>query len=47
MGAAKAAEKSGDGSKARGYYEKIVAMTDDADDTRSELADARAYVAHH
>jgi hypothetical protein len=44
MGAAKAAAKSGDDSKARDYYEKIVAMTDGADQTRTELADARAYL---
>jgi tetratricopeptide (TPR) repeat protein len=44
MGAAKAAEKAGDHSKARDYYEKIVAMTEGADQTRTELADARAYL---
>jgi uncharacterized protein HemY len=44
MGAAKAAAKSGDDSKARDIYEKIVAMTDGADQTRTELADARAYL---
>jgi uncharacterized protein HemY len=44
MGAAKAAAKSGEDAKARNYYEKIVAMTDGADQTRTELADARAYL---
>jgi hypothetical protein len=47
MGAAKAAEKSGDDAKARDYYEKIVAMTDGADQTRTELADARAFLNKH
>jgi tetratricopeptide (TPR) repeat protein len=47
MGAAKAAEKSGDDGKAREYYEKIVAMTDGADQTRTELADARAFLTKH
>jgi tetratricopeptide (TPR) repeat protein len=47
LGAAKAAEKSGDDGKARDYYEKIVAMTDGADQTRTELADARAFVNKH
>jgi hypothetical protein len=42
--AAKAAAKSGDGARARDYYEKIVAMTDGADQRRTELADARAYL---
>jgi tetratricopeptide (TPR) repeat protein len=47
LGAAKAAERSGDDAKARDYYEKIVAMTDGADQTRTELADARAFVNKH
>jgi tetratricopeptide (TPR) repeat protein len=47
MGAAKAAEKSGDDAKARDFYEKIVAMTDGADQTRTELADARAFLNKH
>jgi tetratricopeptide (TPR) repeat protein len=47
LGAAKAAEKAGDDAKARDYYEKIVAMTDGADQTRTELADARAFVNKH
>jgi tetratricopeptide (TPR) repeat protein len=47
LGAAKAAEKSGDDGKARDYYEKIVAMTDGADQTRTELADARAFLTKH
>src|SRR4051794_4345712 len=37
MGAAKAAEKSGDNAKARDYYEKIVAMTDGAYQTRTAM----------
>ena len=42
--AAKAAEKSGDMAKARQYYEKIVAIAGDADSTRTEIADARAFL---
>jgi hypothetical protein len=41
-GAAKAAEKSGDKAKAREYSEKIVAIAGGADNTRAEVADARA-----
>jgi hypothetical protein len=44
VGAAKAAEKSGDRSKARDYYQKIVAMAGTADASRSEVADARAFL---
>jgi hypothetical protein len=42
VGAAAAAEKSGDKAKARDYHKKIVAMAGDADNTRTEVADARA-----
>jgi hypothetical protein len=42
VGAAKAAEKSGDKVKAREYSEKIVAIAGGADNTRAEVADARA-----
>ncbi|QWG13851.1 hypothetical protein KMZ29_03830 [Bradyrhizobium sediminis] len=44
VGAAKAAERSGDKTKARHYYEKIVAITDGADTTQAEVAGARAYL---
>jgi tetratricopeptide (TPR) repeat protein len=44
VGAAKAAEKSGDSNKARAYYEKIVAIAVDADKTRTDVADARAHL---
>jgi hypothetical protein len=44
VGAAKAAERSGDGAKAREYYEKVVAIADSADNTRTEVADARAFL---
>jgi hypothetical protein len=44
VGAAKAAEKSGDNAKARQYYEKVVAIAGGADNTRTEVADARAYL---
>src|SRR5947208_1883325 len=45
VGAAAAAEKSGDKAKARGYYQKVVAIAADADKTRTEVADARTFLA--
>ena len=44
VGAAKAAEKSGNSAKARSYYEKVVAIAGGADNTRTEVADARAHL---
>jgi tetratricopeptide (TPR) repeat protein len=44
VGAAKAAESAGDKAKARDYYERIVAIADGADVSRTEVADARAYL---
>ena len=44
VGAAKAAEKTGDKAKAHDYYGKIVAIAADADKTRTEVADARAFL---
>jgi len=44
VGAAKAAEKSGDRIKARAYYEKIVAIAGGADKTRTEVAEARTFL---
>jgi hypothetical protein len=41
-GSAKAAERSGDKAKALEYSEKIVAIAGGADNTRAEVADARA-----
>src|SRR4249920_2984161 len=43
VGAAKAAEKSGESVKAREYYGKVIAIAANADKTRSDIADARAY----
>jgi Tfp pilus assembly protein PilF len=43
-GAATSAEKAGDKAKAKEYYEKIVAIADGADNSRTEVADARAYL---
>ena len=43
-GAATSAAKAGDNAKAKEYYEKIVAIADGADDSRTEIADARAYL---
>jgi tetratricopeptide (TPR) repeat protein len=45
VGAAKAAEKSGDKAKAREYYGKIVTIAADADKSRTEVADARSFLA--
>jgi Tfp pilus assembly protein PilF len=45
VGAARAAEKAGDAAKARQYYAKVVAQAADADTVRTEVAEARAYVA--
>jgi tetratricopeptide (TPR) repeat protein len=45
LGAAKAADKAGDASKARQYYAKAVALAQDADPVRPELAAARAFLA--
>jgi hypothetical protein len=42
VGSAKAAERSGDKAKALEYSEKIVAIAGGADNTRAEVADARA-----
>ena len=44
VGAAKSAEMSGDKAKARQYYEKIVAIAGGADSSRTEVAEARAYL---
>jgi Tfp pilus assembly protein PilF len=44
VGAAASAEKAGDKAKARDYYEKVVAIADGADNSRTEVADARAYL---
>ena len=47
VGAAKAAEKSGESAKAQEYYSKVVAIADAADNSRTEVADARAFLAKH
>lgn len=44
VGAAIAAEKSGDNAKAREYYKKVVEIADAADDGRTDVADARAFL---
>ena len=43
--AARAAEKAGDSAKAREYYEKVVAIAGGADKTRTDVNDARAFLA--
>ena len=45
VGAAKAAEKAGDAAKAREYYEKVVTIASDADKTRTDVSDARVFLA--
>jgi tetratricopeptide (TPR) repeat protein len=45
LGAAKAAEKIGDAAKARQYYTAAVALTENADPVRPQIAEARAFVA--
>ena len=43
--AARAAEKAGDPAKAREYYQKVVAIAGNADKTRTDVSDARAFLA--
>jgi Tfp pilus assembly protein PilF len=45
LGAAKAAEKLGDTAKARAYYAAAVALAENADPVRPDIAAARAFVA--
>jgi tetratricopeptide (TPR) repeat protein len=44
VGAAKSAEKAGDTAKAQEYYNKVLAIAGDADKTRTEVGDARAFL---
>src|SRR5262249_50704779 len=44
LGAAAAAEKSGDAAKAREHYAAAVALTENADPIRPQVAQARAFV---
>ena len=44
VGAAKASEKSGDSAKARDFYGKVVSIAGNADDSRTEVADARTHL---
>jgi len=45
FGAATAAGKAGDATKAREYYAKVVAIAQGADDSRTEVAEARSFLA--
>jgi tetratricopeptide (TPR) repeat protein len=47
LGAARAALKAGDTAKARGHYERVIALTSAADTTRIEVAEARTYLEKH
>jgi hypothetical protein len=44
VGAARAAEKAGDTAKAQNYYNKVVAIAGDADKSRIEVGEARAFL---
>jgi tetratricopeptide (TPR) repeat protein len=46
-GAARAAVQLGDASKARDYFGKVVEQAGGGGDTRTEVADARKYLAEH
>jgi Tfp pilus assembly protein PilF len=45
VGAARAAEKSGDPVKAREHYGKVVGIAGDADKARADVNDARVFLA--
>jgi Tfp pilus assembly protein PilF len=45
LGAAKSAEKAGESDKARKYYADAVALTENADPVRDDIARARAFAA--
>jgi tetratricopeptide (TPR) repeat protein len=47
LGAAKAAEKAGETTKARQHYADVVALADGADPIRPEIAKAREFVARN
>jgi tetratricopeptide (TPR) repeat protein len=44
VGAAKAAEKAGDNAKAQEYYKKVITIAGDADKSRTDVSDARAFL---
>jgi hypothetical protein len=44
IGAAKAAEKAGDNAKAQAYYRQVVTIAGDADTSRTEVSEARAFL---
>jgi hypothetical protein len=44
VGAAKAAEKAGDNAKAQEYYRQVVTIAGDADKSRTEVSEARAFL---
>jgi len=45
LGAGASAEKSGDAAKARQYYAAAIALTENADPVRPQIAQARGFVA--
>ncbi len=47
IGAARAAERTGDLTKARQYHAAVVALAEHADPVRPEISDARAFMAKH
>jgi hypothetical protein len=44
-GAAKAAQRIGDSSKAIAFYKQVLSLTKNADSSRQEIAEAQAFVA--
>lgn len=45
MGAARAARQSGDAGKARKYFAKVVQIAGGADESRTEISEARLFLA--
>jgi hypothetical protein len=45
-GAARAAQHAGDAEKARGYYAKLVSLSEHGDTARAELTEAQTFLAH-
>lgn len=45
-GAARAAQHAGDAEKARGYYARLVSLSEHGDTARAELTEARTFLAH-
>jgi tetratricopeptide (TPR) repeat protein len=46
-GAAKAAQRTGDNSKAAGFYERVLSLARNADSNRQEISEAQAFLVPH